>query len=209
VLGELTDPAAVERVADDVLRDLGGIDIFVNCAGGRTSTSRSSWDAVVAEDWTTCYQLNVVAPAVVIERLLPGMRDRNWGRIILVSSAVAFRPLANNADYAASKAALSTMAVSLTQALIGSAITVNTVSPGATATPALLAAMRAQAQAKGEPDDLAALEAAASALWPCALQRLAQPGEIADTITFLTSPRAGFITGANVRVDGGRAGVAL
>ena len=208
VVGDLLRQGDAARVALEAVALFGGIDILVNNAGGRTSSARSSWSAVDADDWADCYRLNVVAPAVLVEQTLPHMRSQDWGRVIQISSAVAFRPLPNNADYAASKGALSALTVSLSQELAGSHITANTVSPGATSTPALINAMRAQAQATGQPDDTESLERAAAALWPCAAQRLGRPEEIADMVTFLASDRGAFVTGANIRVDGGRSGVA-
>ena len=207
VIGDFVDPAAVHRVAEEALAALGGVDILINAAGGRTAADPEQWSCIRSTVWHDTFQLNVVAPAVLASALVPHMRRRNWGRIIHVSSAAAFRPLAGNPEYSACKASLAAMTVSLMQDLAGTAITVNTVSPGATGTPGLLGAMGEQARLRGLPDDDECLRTRALEFWPCATGRLADAAEVASLVAYLAGERGAFVNGANLRIDGGRGGV--
>jgi len=179
VIGDFVDPAAVHRVAEEALAALGGVDILINAAGGRTAADPEQWSCIRSTVWHDTFQLNVVAPAVLASALVPHMRRRNWGRIIHVSM----------------------------QDLAGTAITVNTVSPGATGTPGLLGAMGEQARLRGLPDDDECLRTRALEFWPCATGRLADAAEVASLVAYLAGERGAFVNGANLRIDGGRGGV--
>ena len=89
-LGDLATDAGADAVVDAA----GNIDILVNNAGGAAGTSAMAWTTVDEHSWVETYQMNTVAAARMIRRLLPGMQARGWGRIINIVSAAASQPLA-------------------------------------------------------------------------------------------------------------------
>jgi 3-oxoacyl-[acyl-carrier protein] reductase len=94
-------------------------------------------------------------------------------------------------------------AVSLAKALAGTGVTSNTVSPGPIRTPGMESGVKAMMEGQGQTYDFAAFEAGYVEQTGLPARRMGRPEEIADAVAFLASPRADFITGANVRVDGG------
>lgn len=107
-------------------------------------------------------------------------------------------------DYAATKAALVNLTVSLARELAGSGVTANTVSPGIVVTAGVEAFYRAEADARGWGSSWSDIEAGVlREVLPNSAGRLGRVEEIADLVAFLASPRAGYITGANFRIDGG------
>lgn len=128
--------------------------------------------------------------------------EQAWGRVISISSSVGTMALAERASYSATKAAILNLSVSLAKELSGTAITSNVVSPGVIVTAMLQELIETQAQQAGV--DASVIEKQWSEkLYPNTVGRMGQPEDIADAVVFLASPRAGFINGANLRVDGG------
>ena len=210
VTGGLLEQADVESVAAEAIEVYGGIDILVNNAGGRPETGPSTWDEVSSTVWASCFALNVIAPAILASKVLPEMRRNDWGRLIQISSAQSYDPRPDTPEYGACKGAINTVTVSLSKNLEGTGVTANTISPGAIGTPALRAVMHSKASAMGWPEDPEELErVAVASRWPSTVGRLGKPGEIAAAVLLLASPLGGFITGANLRVDGGRTGVVI
>ncbi|MDB5827762.1 MAG: 3-oxoacyl-ACP reductase [Variovorax sp.] len=206
VTGDLTHDDEVQRLVDDAEAFAGPIDILINNAGGSGGTTES-WTDSRAESWSAAYDRNVLAALRVSTRLLPKMRQARWGRVINISSLAATIPPASRADYSACKAALNAMTASMAKAVASEGVTVNAVSPGTIHSPALEGAFRQGAVERG----LANMDAPWAEIERVALPIFAQVPvgrvgrleEIADAIAFLASPLAGYITGVNLRVDGG------
>jgi NAD(P)-dependent dehydrogenase (short-subunit alcohol dehydrogenase family) len=206
-IGDLSTDEGAAAVHTEARAALGGnIEILVNNAGGSATgnTSRPPID-ISADDWITNYHANAL-PAIRLCRLaVPDMAAAKFGRVINVSSAVAVQPNNLGSDYSGAKAALNNFTVSLAGSLKGVGVTVNTVSPGVIMVDGLI---RYGRRRFGD-DDLTIEEitqrlAAEKVFDLPPVGRLGNPEELALIVCTLASPCAGFITGANYRVDGGQ-----
>lgn len=200
VTGDLMDAAGALEVWTDANAE-GAVDILVNNYG---RAARGSFEGASDEDWLGMYEENVMSAARLIRLALPALRARGWGRIINLGTIGSTRPNARNPHYYAAKGALATMTVALAKEVAGSGITVNLVSPGIIHTTEVEQWLRGRAQERGWGESWQDIEARAVAEeFPNPVGRLARRDEIADLVCFLASPRAGYIHGQNVRVDGG------
>ncbi len=195
-IGDLSTDAGADQVAELATQAFGGVDILVNNAG---TYPAKGWFAETPEDWNEVYNVNVTSMVRMINRLVPAMQERKWGRVIAIASGVATTPQAGLPAYSATKVANINLAVSLAGSLGDSGVTSNAVSPGIIMTPGLHG-MFDQMGVEGDPESRAKV-AAGFAVNP--LGRPGYPQEIADAVVFLASGRADYITGQNLRVDGG------
>ena len=215
VVGDLATESGCTSVGDTVMAQLGGIDILVNNAGGRASSHRTDgaagppnppWLETPWSDWLWTFEQNVGAAVRLIQRFVPGMKARQWGRIIHIASAAATQPERDLAEYQAVKAAMVNMTASLAKTLAHTGITVNTVSPGAILTPAVVAAFTGMAEQMGwNSADWSEIERRfTTELIPIAADHFGQPEDIGRMVALLASPLSAYMTGANYRVDGGQ-----
>src|SRR5262249_42905797 len=130
------------------LADGGPVGVLVNNAGAFVNRG---WDQATPEDWLELYAVNVAAAVRLIHGFLPAMRAARFGRIIQIGTGEAINPFATMPDYAASKAALLNLTVSLSKHLAGSGVTVNTVSPGIIVTPGVQEFYRKEAARRAGP----------------------------------------------------------
>jgi 3-oxoacyl-[acyl-carrier protein] reductase len=195
-IGDLANEPNADQVANSAIQAWGGIDILVNNAGAYPG---QGWFAESAEVWNDVYNTNVASMVRMINRLVPGMKERQWGRVIAIASAVATKPQAVMPAYSATKVANVNLAVSLAMALAGSGVTSNAVSPGIIMTPGLDETF----DNMGVDKDPAIRAKVAVEFAPNPVGRAGFPQEIADAVVFLASGRADYITGQNLRVDGG------
>jgi NAD(P)-dependent dehydrogenase (short-subunit alcohol dehydrogenase family) len=207
IVGDLTRDEDVSRMLDHGLRAVGSIDILVNNAGG-SAKSTQRWSNTHAGAWTEAFDRNVLAALRVTTAVLPAMRAARWGRIVFVSSTAATMPPARTPDYSASKAAMNAMVASLAKEVAEEGITVNAISPGTVKSDALEARFREVALEQGLVDEGAPWEAIERAALPLfaevPMRRVGRLDEIAAAAAFLVSDMAGYITGVNLRVDGGQ-----
>jgi 3-oxoacyl-[acyl-carrier protein] reductase len=189
-IGDLGTDAGAEAVA----KTAGDVDILVNNAGVYRP---KGWFNESAADWNDEYNVNVGSMVRLNNLLVPKMAARKWGRVIAIASGVATKPQAGMPGYSATKVANVNLAVSLAHHLAGTGVTSNAVSPGIIMTDGL----DAMFDQMGVPKDKRT--EAANSFAPGPVGRPGQPQEIADAVVFLCSTRAAFITGQNLRVDGG------
>lgn len=204
VFGDLTNDDDVQGLVKDAQAFVKPVEILVNNAGG--SGEPEDWSTTRPETWASGYDRNVLAAVRVTARLLPKMRAAKWGRIVNISSLAALMPPAKRPDYGAAKAAMIAMTASLAKEVAIDRITANTVSPGTIHSDKLEEGFRKVAAGQGLAPDLPWAEIEKVVLPMFAQVPMGRVGtleEIADAVAFLVSPRASYITGANLRLDGG------
>ncbi len=206
VVGDLTRDGDVERLVGEAERLAGPIGILVNNAGG-SGGSKEDWENPRPDSWAAAYDRNVLAALRVTTRLLPKMRQAKWGRVINISSMAATMPPKGAADYSAAKAAINAMTGSLAKAVAADGVTVNAISPGTIRSDALDKRFREFATERGWAKHDAPWDEIEQRVLPEFAQvpvgRVGRLEEIAGVAAFLASPAAAYITGTNLRVDGG------
>ena len=203
-IGDLSTDEGAEQVVRAALWSMGQIDVLINNAA---QYRNHGWWNAGAKSWSELYEINVVSAVRLIERIVPAMKERGWGRVIQISSGEATRAPRFMPDYAATKAALLNLTVSLSKELKGSGVTSNALSPGIVVTEELKSFFTDWAKQNGWSTDWSEIETRiVREVTPNDIGRFGQPDEIASVVTFLASPRSSYITGANFRVDGGSTG---
>jgi len=193
---DVTDSAAVSQFVAAVAGKFGGVDICVTNAGGPPA---KGFLATTLDDWQRAVAANFLSTVYFAREVIPHMQRKHWGRIITITSITTKQPVSDLVLSNAVRAAVVGLVKSLANEFGKDGILVNNVGPGFTATNRLkeLAKTRAAASGKSEQEIFDAWAADAP------LKRLGQPRELADTIVWLASERASYITGQTVLVDGG------
>lgn len=186
---DVTDEARIADAVECGARAMGGLDGVVNAAG---IVAMSSLANTSLQAWQRMLAVNLTGPFLVCRAALPWLMQTPGSTIVNIASAQALRPVGASCSYAASKAGLMNFTKSIA-AELAPAIRANVVCPGIVDTP-----MVAAARAGGDQREVV-LKAS-----DYALQRMAQPHEIAAAVLFLTSTESSFVTGAALAVDGGR-----
>lgn len=181
---------------ENILSQVGGIDILVNNTGGPAPGPAFGH---ATEVWRNSFEAMVLSVIGITDLLLPGMRERGWGRIITSTSSGVVAPIPNLGLSNATRIALVGWSKTLARDVAPHGITSNVVVPGriATARTQFLDAARAGREGR----DVASVESESAATIP--MGRYGRPEEYADVITFLASDRASYVTGSTIRVDGG------
>lgn len=208
-IGDLATEPRAAAVAEAALAQVSQIDILVNNIGGTESTGPTpvlEWFEVKPEHWAGAMEQNLISAVRMIHAFVPAMRERGWGRVINVSSGAGASPPPNVPEYSAAKAGISNLSVGLSKALSRTGVTVNTVSPGCTRTDMLERTLKKVGDMKGWPEDMDEREKLfmQEDMFPCVSARFGRPEEVGSLIAFIASPLAGFINGANYRIDGGQ-----
>jgi NAD(P)-dependent dehydrogenase (short-subunit alcohol dehydrogenase family) len=197
---DVTDPDAGQLMLDSATESFGRVDVLVNNAG---TAKWRDLDDVPDEDWQAAWELNVMAPLRAMRAVVPGMRERGWGRIVNVSSTAGKRPSKNMPEYSVVKAALLSLSRLYADRCAADGVLVNAVCPGPTKSELWVGEgglAEQSAQLSGLEGSEQALERAASGR---PIERLAEVDEIAAAIVFLCSERASYVAGAAWSVDGG------
>ncbi len=173
------------------------ISILVNNTGGPAAGPAHEADI---DHYRAAFEQHLVCNQLLVQAVVPGMREQQWGRIINVISTSVKAPLPNLGVSNTIRGAVANWAKTLANELGPDNITVNNVLPGATGTGRLERLIHVKAEKSGLSEDEVADKMKAA----IPLGRFAKPEEVANAIAFLASPAAGYITGINVPVDGGR-----
>src|SRR5450432_2341164 len=193
---DVTDAGAVHNFVEVVVQKFGGVDICVTNAGGPPA---KGFLAASLEDWRAAVDLNFLSTVYFAREVIPHMQRKHWGRIITLTSITTKQPVADLVLSNAVRAAVVGLVKSLANEFGKDGILVNNVGPGFTATDRLkeLAKARSASSGKNEQEVFDAWAADAP------LKRLGEPRELADTVVWLASERASYITGQTILVDGG------
>jgi 3-oxoacyl-[acyl-carrier protein] reductase len=196
---DLGDWNSVAGALEAVRGEFGAPDILVNNSGPPPPVDVTKVDPDL---WRAQFEAMMLTLMRLTEAVLPEMRRQGFGRILTVASTSIVEPIPALAISNALRAGLALWMKTLAGQVAGDGVTVNLVLPGSFATARLESMNAMKAEAEGIPvEDLAAR---ASAAIPAG--RYGRPDEFADITTFLASPRAGYVTGTAVRIDGGNTG---
>jgi 3-oxoacyl-[acyl-carrier protein] reductase len=178
--------AAADDAVRRTVKAFGRLDIVVASAG--VTADAVSWK-MTEEQWDAVLDVNLKGSFAIARAAAPVLRQRAWGRIVLVGSINGRRGKFGQANYAASKAGVVGLGKTLARELGRFGVAVNVVAPGMVATP-MTAVLPAEAVQRAKEESV--------------LGRIAEPADIADTVVFLCSDRARHVTGTVVTVDGGQ-----
>ena len=198
---DITDTDAVEAMVAEARERQGAADILVNCAGVTGATG----DFLEVDDagWQETLDINLMGAVRVCRAAIPAMREKKWGRVVLIGSEDAVQPYIDELAYCASKAGILNLAKGLSKAYGCDNVLVNSVSPAFIETPMTDAMMEKRAEENGTSVDAAIASFLEEERPGMTLKRRGRAEEVAAAIVFLCSERASFINGANLRVDSG------
>ena len=196
VPADVTIVSDVSRVVDSGLAKFGRIDILVTNAGGPPA---GKFDQVTREQWEAATRLTLYSAIELARHVLPGMKERRWGRILNITSIAVKQPVENLILSNSLRAGVTGFARTLANEVAADGITVNNILPGYTRTERLeeLAAMMAEKQGISSAEFKRKWEQ------EIPMNRLGEPREFAALAAFLVSERASYITGQSIAVDGG------
>jgi NAD(P)-dependent dehydrogenase (short-subunit alcohol dehydrogenase family) len=182
------------------IRAFSDADILINNLG---IFEPKPFEEISDEDWFRFFEVNVLSGVRLSRAYLPGMKKRNWGRIIFVSSESAVQIPAEMIHYGMTKTAQLSISRGLAETTAGTNVTVNTVLPGPTASEGVIDFVDRLAQSQNTDRTSVENEFFKSMRPSSLLKRFETPEEVAALVAFVSSPRASAINGAALRVDGG------
>jgi acetoacetyl-CoA reductase len=184
---DVSDYASCIHGVAQIVADMGEVDVLVNNAG---ITRDVSLRKMTVDDWQVVVHTNLDSVFNMTKQVLDGMVEREWGRIINISSVNGQRGSFGQTNYSAAKAGIHGFTKSLALEVARKGVTVNTVSPGFLRTQMVLKV----------PDDILKTKI----LPEIPVGRLGEPDEVAGLVAYLASTQAAFVTGANVSINGGQ-----
>ncbi len=194
--GDVSDHQSVREMIEKSVARFGRIDILVTNAGGPPT---GKFESLTSEMWQKAVDLTLMSAVNLTTAVLPGMKERGWGRIINVTSIAVKQPVDGLMLSNSLRAAVTGFARTLANEVAPLGITVNNILPGYTRTERVEQLSSAAAAREGITQE------AALSRWETEIpmRRLGEPREFAALAAFLASERASFITGTSVTVDGG------
>ena len=196
VVADVATAAGIADVLSAAEREFGYVDILVTNAGGPPA---GPFENHAPEAWETAVRTNLTSVVELVRGVLPGMRERRWGRIVNVTSIAVKQPVDNLILSNSVRAAVTGFARTLANEVAPYGITVNNVMPGYTRTSRVEELAMRTASLQGSTPD------AAYAVWESQIPmgRLGDPAEFGAMVCFLCSAHASYTTGASIPVDGG------
>ncbi len=196
LVADVSVPAEVARAVAEAQERFGQVDILVTNAGGPPP---GPFESHTDEAWQRAIALNLTSVVNLVRAVLPGMKERRWGRILNVTSIAVKQPVPNLILSNSVRAAVTGFARTLANEVAPFGVTVNNLMPGYTRTERLEQLAEANAKAKG------ASREAAFEQWEqqIPMGRVGEPVEFAALAAFLASERASYITAQSIAVDGG------
>jgi NAD(P)-dependent dehydrogenase (short-subunit alcohol dehydrogenase family) len=199
---DLGSSEGIQKLAERILSEWGGVDILVNCVGG-SDAPNGGYAALTDEHWQKALNTNLLAAVRCDRHFLAGMIERGAGVILHVSSIQHRLPLYDSTlAYAAAKGALGTYSKGLANEVGPKGVRVNMISPGFIETSGARGMIVALAKSRGI-DESAARQGIMDMIGGIPIGRPAQPEEVAELVAFLSSTRAASIHGADYVIDGG------
>jgi len=183
--GNVADFESCASMFYNVRSVVGSIDVLINNAG---ITRDAIFKRMTEREWIDVINTNLNSVFNVTRQVIDGMTERGWGRIVNISSVNAIKGQFGQTNYSAAKAGMAGFSKALAQEVVRKGVTVNTVSPGYVETD-LVMSIRADVRQQ--------------IIDSIPMGRLAKPDEVAAVVAFLASDEAGYITGANISVNGG------
>ncbi|WP_108662154.1 SDR family oxidoreductase [Acuticoccus kandeliae] len=193
---DLADVGSVDAKVSAVEAELGPVDVFVAITGGPPPGGVAGQSA---DTWRKFFDSMVVSVFAITDRVLPGMRQRKWGRIITSTSSGVVAPIPNLGLSNALRSTLVGWSKTLAAEVGRDGVTANIVLPGRVATQRISFLDEKKAEREGRP----VADVIAESTGSIPLGRYGDPQEYGDTVAFLASERASYITGSVIRVDGG------
>jgi len=193
---DIADLSVIETRLASIAGTFGPVDILVNNTGGPPPTPASGQ---AAETWSKYFDMMVRSVIAVTDAVLPGMKARGWGRIVTSTSSGVVAPIPNLGISNSLRLALVGWSKTLAREVGRDGITANIVLPGRIATGRITFLDEQKAKRENRPVEEVTAESTAS----IPVGRYGRPEEYGDTVAFLASPRASYITGSVIRIDGG------
>jgi 3-oxoacyl-[acyl-carrier protein] reductase len=196
ISGDLSEEGYTAKLVQAGIKQFGQIDILVTNAGGPPAGPFEQHDL---DTWDAAIRLNLRSALALTQGVLPGMKERHWGRILNITSIAVKQPVDNLILSNSVRAAVTGFARTLANEVAAFGVTVNNLLPGYTRTQRVeeLAEAMGQQQGKSPAEIVAAWES------QIPMGRLGSPEEFAAMAAFLVSERASYITGTSIQVDGG------
>ena len=190
----------IDTTAEQLAEKFPDVEILVNNLG---IFEPMEFEDITDADWRRFFDVNVLSGVRLVRLFLPGMRRRNWGRIIFISSESAVQIPAEMIHYGMTKTAQLAVSRGLAEAVAGTGITVNSILPGPTKSRGVSEFVDSLAKAEGKSFEAFEKEFFEKFRPTSLIKRFAKPEEVASLVTYIASPMASATTGAALRVDGG------